>query len=87
MKAIAIRKGHGVQGSRDRLSRVVMSTPLEPQADLKAVLTGARETRIAERWAREDIGPSVAFFFCSRDGARQMVSIEHVLPPPVGKLW
>lgn len=72
---------------RDRLSRVVMSTPLEPNADLRAVLTEARDARIAEGWACEDIGPWVAFFFCTRGGVREMVIIERVLPPPVGKLW
>jgi len=42
---------------RDRLSQVVESTPLEPLVDLRAVLTAAREARIAEGWECEDIGP------------------------------
>ena len=41
---------------RNRLSQVVESTPLEPVADLGAVLTAAREPRIAEAWECEDIG-------------------------------
>ena len=45
---------------RDRLSQVVESTPLEPLVDLRAVLTAAREARIAEGWECEDIGPCVA---------------------------
>ena len=45
---------------RDRLSQVVTSRPLEPYADLRAVLTAAREDRIAEGWECEDIGPCVA---------------------------
>lgn len=31
------------------------------------------------------IGPSVAFFFCSRGGVRQLVSIEARFPPAVGE--
>jgi hypothetical protein len=58
---------------RDRLSQVVESTPLEPDADLRGALTAAREARIAEGWACEEIGPCVAFFFCSRTGVREMV--------------
>jgi hypothetical protein len=72
---------------RDRLSQVVESTPLEPLADLRAVLTAAREARIADGWECEDIGPCVAFFFCSRAGVREMVSIEMRPPPAVGKSW
>ena len=72
---------------RDRLSQVVESTPLEPSADLRAVLTAAREARIAEGWECEDIGSCVAFFFCTREGVRQMVSIERCPPPAVGKGW
>ncbi len=72
---------------RDRLSRVVTSTPLEPYADLRAALTAAREARIAEGWECEDIGSGVAFFFCTRGGVREMVSIEVRCPPAVGKIW
>jgi len=67
------------------LSQVVESTPLEPLADLRAELTGAREARIAEGWDYEDIGPCVAFFFCSRAGVREMVIIERRPPPAVGR--
>ena len=70
---------------RDRLSQVVTSRSLEPYADLHAALTGAREARIAEGWDCEDIGPCVAFFFCSRAGVREMVIIERRPPPAVGR--
>ena len=72
---------------RDRLNQVVESTPLEPYADLRAVLTAAREARIAQRWECEDIGSCVAFFFCRRGGVREMVSIEMRPPPAVGEPW
>jgi hypothetical protein len=72
---------------RDRLSQVVTSTPLEPYADLRAVLTAAREARIAQGWECEDIGSCVAFFFCRRGGVREMVSIEMRPPPAIGKCW
>ena len=72
---------------RDRLSQVVESTPLEQWADLRAVLRGDREARIADGWECEDIGSCVAFFFCRRGGVREMVSIERCPPPAVGKGW
>jgi len=72
---------------RDRLSQVVESTPLEPLVDLRAVLTAAREARIAEGWECEEIGSCVAFFFCTRGGVREMVTIERCPPPAIGKSW
>lgn len=72
---------------RDRLNQVVTSTPLEPHADLRGVLTGARAARIGQQWDCEAIGPCVAFFFCTRDGVRLLVSIEARCPPPVGERW
>ena len=72
---------------RNRLSQVVESTPLEPLADLRAVLTAAREARIAEGWECEEIGSCVAFFFCTRGGVREMVTIERCPPPAIGKSW
>jgi hypothetical protein len=72
---------------RDRLSRVVQSAPLEPYADLKAALTAARSARIADGWNCEAIGRSAAFFFCTREGVRHLVSIEARTPPEKGKRW
>ena len=72
---------------RNRLSQVVESTPLEPYADLRAVLTAAREARIAEGWVCEDIGSCVAFFFCTREGVRHLVNIEARTPQAVGERW
>jgi len=72
---------------RDRLSQVVTSTPLEPYADLRAALTAAREARIAQGWECEDIGPCVAFFFCTREGVRHLVNIEARTPQAVGERW
>jgi hypothetical protein len=69
------------------LSQVVSSTALAPGADLKAVLTAAREARIAQQWDCEEIGPCVAFFFCRRGGVREMVAIEMRCPPAVGESW
>ena len=72
---------------RDHLSQVVQITPLAPYADLKAALTAARSARIAGGWECEAIGASAAFFFCTRDGVRHLVSIEARTPPAVGKRW
>jgi len=72
---------------RNRLSQVVSSTSLAPNADLKAVLTAAREARIEQHWDCEEIGSCVAFFFCTRGGVREMVSIEMCPPPAIGKSW
>jgi hypothetical protein len=73
--------------ARDALSRVVASTPLEPNADLKAALMAARDARIADGWDCERVGPSVAFFFCTREGVRHQVGIEARTPPAIGKRW
>ncbi len=62
-------------------------TELEPAADLKAALVDAREARIAQCWDCEAIATTVAFFFCSRDGVRHLVSIEARTPPEIGKRW
>jgi hypothetical protein len=51
---------------RDRLSQVMEVSPLAPYTDLKAALTAERSARIAEGWNCESLGPSVAFFFCTR---------------------
>ena len=72
---------------RDRLSRVVEVAPLETYADPKAALTAAHAARIADGWDCEAIGRSAAFFFCTRDGVRHLVSIEARTPPAVGKRW
>jgi len=72
---------------RDQLSQIVEYTPLEPHRDLRAVLTAARETRIADGWQCEDIGTSVGFFFCRRGTLRYLVAIEARKPPPIGKRW
>ena len=72
---------------RDRLSQVVTSRSLEPYADLRAALTAAREARMAEGWECEEIGSCVAFFFCTRGGVREMVTIERCPPPAIGKSW
>ena len=69
------------------MSQVVTSRSLEPYADLRAALTAAREARMAEGWACEDIGSCVAFFFCTRGGVREMVIIERCPPPAVGERW
>ncbi len=72
---------------RDRFSQVVAMTELKPHADLRAALTAARAARIAQQWECEAIGDSAGFFFCTRDGVRQLVSIEARAPPAVGKRW
>ena len=73
--------------ARNALSEVVESRALPPGADLRAVLVGEREARLAASWACEGIGPTGACFFCTRDGARQLVAIERRAPPRVGQRW
>ena len=51
-------------------------TPLAPMADLRNILTAAREARIAAGWDAETIGRACAFFFCAKDGKRVRVGIE-----------
>lgn len=50
-------------------------TPLEPGADLRAILTAAREARIAAGWESQPIGRP-ASFFCSLDGVRLRIGIN-----------
>ena len=70
---------------RNRLGFVIESIELTPGADLRAVLTAARDTRTATGWAAEPIGPSCGFFFASRDGERILVGIERQIPrSPLG---
>ena len=65
---------------RDALSQVLEFTELAPLADLRAVLSAARDARITDGWAAEEIGPRCAFFFASRDGERILVGIERREP-------
>ena len=73
--------------TRNALSEVVEVTPLEPHADLRTILTAARDQRIAVGWDCEEIGTCLAFFFCRRNGERLFVAIERREPPPVGQGW
>ena len=59
---------------------VVESTELAPGADLRSVLTTARETRISDGWAAQQIGASCSFFFAARGDVRLMVAIERQPP-------
>ncbi len=65
---------------RDRVSRVRESTELAPSADLRAVLSKAREDQLATGWQADDIGPRCAFFLASRESERVLVAIERVEP-------
>ena len=65
---------------RDRLSRVVESQELSARTDLRGVLNGERDARIAEGWAAEDIGARCAFFFAVKDGERVLIGIERIAP-------
>lgn len=57
-------------------SQVLERTELPPGADQRTALMVARETRIAEGWQADDIGPQCAHFFATRAGERVMVGIE-----------
>jgi hypothetical protein len=65
---------------RDGLNHLVESRQLPPGTELRAVLVATREQRIAAGWSADEIGRTVSFFFCARDGERHMVSIEYRQP-------
>jgi hypothetical protein len=69
---------------RDRVNTVLESTKLAPGTDLRAVLTQARDGRIAAGWVADDIGPACGFFFAIRSGERVRVAVERAPPrnPP-----
>jgi len=54
-------------------------TELAPLTDLRRVLNAAR-ARIAGGWMAEEIGPSCAFFFATRERERILVTIERREP-------
>jgi hypothetical protein len=51
-------------------------TELPPRANQRAVLTAAREARIADGWQVDEVGPHCAHFFATRAGERIMSTIE-----------
>jgi hypothetical protein len=61
---------------RDKCTRVLEAQSLASRADLRAVLTAAREARIAAGWKADPIGRASSSFFCAKDGTRVMVGIE-----------
>jgi len=65
---------------RDALGDILASCELAPNADLRAVLMGARSERIADGWDAEEIGARCAIFFARRDGERVLIGIERRLP-------
>lgn len=70
---------------RDRCNQLINVTPLEPKADLHAILNAAREERILAGWNADPIGRACSSFFCSKDGTRVMVGIERrdpAIPTP-----
>lgn len=62
--------------ARDRYSRVVACTELQPFADLRTVLITERKRRLREGWHGCEIPTRCSFFFCDRDGERLCVAIE-----------
>jgi hypothetical protein len=62
--------------TRNEIREAIEVTPLERKANLRTILSAARETRVADGWKADPIGRSCAFFFCAKDGARLMVGIE-----------
>ena len=47
---------------RGTVNAMIESTELAPETDLRAVLTAARDARIAAGWLADDIGPAWGFF-------------------------
>jgi len=49
-------------------------------SDRRTMLAAARETRIYDGWAAQEIGASCSFFFAARGGVRLMIAIERQTP-------
>jgi hypothetical protein len=65
---------------RDQVGRILECTELAPLADLRAVLTAARDARGRAGWDAQPLGPVDGSFFASRDGVRVLVAIEQQRP-------
>jgi len=61
---------------RNEIREAIEVTSLERKTNLRAILSAAREARVADGWKADPIGRSCAFFFCAKDGVRLMVGIE-----------
>jgi len=59
---------------------VVECTELALGADLRSVLTAARQARVSDGWAAQEIGAWCSFFFAARGDARLMIAIERQPP-------
>jgi hypothetical protein len=66
--------------TEDMLGRPLEVTPLEPYADLRAIVNTARDKRMAEGWECDEIGRHSSGFFCKKDGVRQLVGVKRVEP-------
>jgi hypothetical protein len=63
----------------DRCSLPLDMTRLAAFTDLHATLETARQLRIADGWACEEINGN-SFFFCAKDGVRVAVHIHQMHP-------
>lgn len=61
---------------RDMSGVLLELTEMPAHADQRARLMAARETRIAEGWKADEIGPRCSQFFATRGGERIVVGIE-----------
>ena len=64
----------------DMLGRPLEVTPLEPYADLRAIVNAARAGRIVDGWQCDEIGKHSSGFFCTKDGVRLLVGIRRLKP-------
>lgn len=62
--------------TRNALRQPVSAVELAAGTDLRAVLTAARDVRVADGWITEVGRLKWAIFFCARDGVRLEVGIE-----------
>jgi hypothetical protein len=58
---------------------ILLRASRSSSGSLEAVLTAARDTRIAAGWVAEDIGSVWSYFFASRAAERVLVGIERLL--------
>ena len=59
---------------------LLKSIPIEPNADLRAILTAAREAKMAQGYEVTDIPRLCSFFFYVKDAKKVLVSIERANP-------
>lgn len=64
----------------DMLRNSLEVTEIQPHADLRAILTAARDEKIRDGWKCDVIGRCCSFFFATKGGERIEVGIQRADP-------